>query len=218
VTTIRSDPVLLRFDRGERVLHWVNATLFGILLATASALYVPAISAAFGRRELVKTVHVYAGLALPFPIVATYVGRRWGAAFRADVRRLNRWSADDRRWMRAMGRLPLLRLGKFNPGQKLNAAFTAGAIVVMLATGAIMRWPSRWPVAYRTGATFVHDWVFLALAVTITGHILFALNDQESLGSMRGGRISARWARHHAPVWFEEETGLPAHRSPSERD
>ena len=33
-----------------------------------------------------------------------------------------------------------VRLGKFNPGQKLNAAFIAGAAIVMLATGSIMKW------------------------------------------------------------------------------
>lgn len=196
---------VVRFDLGERVLHWTNATLFGVVMATAAALYVPAISAAIGRREVVKTIHVYAGLALPFPIVATLLAGRWGAGFRADVRRLNRWSAQDRKWMRARGRSSSARLGKFNPGQKLNASFTAGAIVVMLATGSIMRWPNRWPVAYRTGATFVHDWVFIALAVTITGHILFAVNDPDALASMRTGRISTAWARRHAPRWLEEE-------------
>lgn len=201
-----SDPAeVVRFDFGERVLHWMNATLFGVVMATAAALYVPAISAAVGRREVVKTVHVYAGLALPVPILATLLAGRWGKAFRADVRRLNRWSAEDRTWMRARGRSSSARLGKFNPGQKLNAAFTAGAIVVMLATGSIMRWPQAWPVAYRTGATFVHDWVFLALAVTITGHILFAVNDPDALASMRTGRISTAWAKRHAPRWLDEE-------------
>ena len=184
----------------------MNATLFGFVMATAAALYVPPISAAIGRREIVKTIHVYAGIALPFPILAALLAGPWGAAFRADVRRLNRWSPADRAWMRAVGRTGPARLGKFNPGQKLNAAFTAGAIVVMLATGSIMRWPGWWPVAYRTGATFVHDWVFIALVVTITGHIAFAVNDPDSLASMRTGRISTAWARRHAPRWLDEES------------
>ena len=130
---------------------------------------------------------------------------RWGRQFRADVRRLNRWNDDDRRWLRTLGRDIKVRLGKFNPGQKLNAAFTAGAIPVMLATGLIMRFPNQWPLSWRTGATFVHDWMFLALAVTITGHILFALNDPLALRSMVRGRIPASWARRHAPRWLEEE-------------
>jgi len=40
---------------------------------------------------------------------------------------------------------------QFNPGQKLNAAFTGAAIVVMLATGSVMQWFRALPrlVAYR---------------------------------------------------------------------
>ena len=204
-TTRRSDPPLLRFDRGERVLHWTNAVLFLTVLGTGAALYVPQLSVLVKRRHLVKDIHVYAGILLPVPLTATLLAGRWGRQLRADVRRLNRWNTDDRRWLRTLGRDLKVRLGKFNPGQKLNAAFTAGAIPVMLATGLIMRFPNEWPLSWRTGATFVHDWIFLALAVTITGHILFALNDPLSLRSMVRGWIPASWARRHAPRWLDEE-------------
>ena len=203
---------LLRFDLAERGLHWTNATLFAVMMATAMALYVPSISAAVGRREVVKTIHVWTGLALPVPVVLSVSLRRWGAGLRRDLRRLNRWTADDGRWLRALGRNPFTRLGKFNPGQKLNAAFTGGAILVMVATGSIMRWPNAFRLSWRTGATFVHDWVFVALFVAITGHVLLATADRESLRSMWKGWISGRWARRHAPVWYEEMTGLPADR------
>jgi formate dehydrogenase subunit gamma len=95
---------------------------------------------------VVKTIHVYAGLLLPFPLVVGVVGGRFGRRLRADLGRLNRWIADDaawfraRQWRRSASRAGGIELGKFNPGQKLNAAFTAGAIIVMLATGSIMRW------------------------------------------------------------------------------
>jgi formate dehydrogenase subunit gamma len=200
----RSD--LVRFDRGERVLHWTNATLFLTLLITGASLYVPALSEVVARRHLLKTIHVYAGLALPVPLLLTVMARRWGRGFRADVRRLNRWTKDDRMWLRSRGRDQRARIGKFNAGQKLNAAFTAGAIPVMLATGIILRWPNPWQLSYRTGATFVHDWIFIGLAFTVTGHILFALNDSQSLRSMVRGTISKGWARRHAPRWYEEMT------------
>jgi len=205
-TTSRSEARLLRFDRGERLLHWSNAVLFLTLLITGASLYVPQLSEIVKRRHLVKEIHVYAGVLLPVPLVLTLLSGRWGRAFRADVRRLNRWSADDRRWLRTRGRDRKVRIGKFNAGQKLNAAFTAGAIPVMLATGIILRWPNPWQLSYRTGATFVHDWIFIGLAFTVTGHILFALNDSQSLRSMVRGTISKGWARRHAPRWYEEMT------------
>ena len=204
---------LLRFDRVERALHWINATLFAVLMVTAAALYVPDISAMVGRRELVKTIHVYAGLALPVPLLLAALAPRWGRGFRADIRRLNRWSPADRQWLRQRGwrsgrwrssGASGVALGKFNTGQKINAAFTVGAILLMLATGSIMRWYKPWPLRWRTGATFVHDWIAIALFCAITGHILMAVGDPDSLRSMIGGQISRTWAREHAPLWLEE--------------
>jgi formate dehydrogenase subunit gamma len=194
---------LVRFDVAERVLHWVNAVLFLTLLATASILYVGPLSAAVGRRELVRQVHVWSGLALPVPLLVAVAGR-WGKRLRQDISRLNRWTADDRRWLRSVGRDPYVRLGKFNPGQKLNAAFTAGAIVVMLGTGSVMNWFHYFPVDWRTGATFVHDWLAVAIFVVVVGHIGTALADPDALGGMLRGSIDARWAKERRPRWYEE--------------
>ena len=183
-TTTPTSERALRFDRIERAVHWSNALLFGVCIVTAAMLYVGPLSGIVGQRDIVKAVHVWAGVLLPVPLLLGWLS----PMFRADVGRLNRWSADDKRWLRTFGRDPLVELGKFNPGQKLNAAFTAGAIVVMLATGYIMRWFDPFPLAWRTGATFVHDWLAAALLVTITGHIVFALRDGDSLRAMFRGR------------------------------
>jgi formate dehydrogenase subunit gamma len=206
-TTSRSDTRVLRFDRGERVLHWANAVLLLTLLVTGAALYVPQLSEIFKRRHLIEQIHVWCGVMLPVPLALTLLSGPWGRGFRADVRRLNRWSADDRRWLRTRGRDPRVRNGKFNAGQKLNAAFVGGAIPLMLATGLIMNFPKHFPLAWRTGATFVHDWVFLALALIVTGHILFAVNDPLALRSMLRGWVPESWARRHAPRWLEETRG-----------
>src|SRR4051794_32578059 len=96
--------VIQRFDRVERYIHWANATLFGVMVATGATLYIGAIEQLVGRRELVKTVHVYAGLLLPVPVLAGFLLPRLGRAFRADARRLNRFSGDDGRWLRTFGR------------------------------------------------------------------------------------------------------------------
>jgi len=209
-TTRPPDTRVPRFDRGERALHWANAVLFLTLLVTGASLYVPQLSEIVKRRHLVKEIHVYAGVLLPVPLLLTALSGPWGRAFRADARRLNRWNADDRRWLRSRGRDRRVRLGKFNAGQKLNAAFTAGAIPVMLATGLIMRFPGHFPLSWRTGATFVHDWTFLGLAVSITGHVLFAVNDPDALRSMVRGWIPSSWAARHAPRWLEEIGEPPA--------
>lgn len=204
------EPDLERFDRVERVVHWVTATLFLMLMLTGAALYAGPLSAVVGRRELVRNVHVISGIALPIPLLLAILGR-WGAALRRDLGSINRWIADDRLWLRRRTR-STARLGKFNPGQKLNATFLGAAIFLMLGTGIIMKWFEPFPLSWRTGATFVHDWVALGIWLAVGGHILFALRDADALGSMRRGTISARWARTKRPRWYEAETGNSAER------
>ena len=198
----KPEPPLLRFARRERTLPWVNATLCGILMLTGAALYAGPVSALVGNREVVRTIHVYSGILLPVPLLLSVLGRR-GARLRTDLGRLNRWSRDDARWFRKRQRAGVV-LGKFNPGQKLNATFIAGAAIVMLGTGSIMKWFDLFPLDWRTGATFVHDWFALGIWAAVIGHILFAVKDGDALDSMIGGTVPAAWARTKAPLWYEE--------------
>lgn len=196
---------VVRFDAAERWLHWANAVLFLVLIATAAALYLDPVSRLVGRRTLVRDVHVYAGLLLPVPFALAFGWSR-SARLRDDVRRLNRWTADDVRWFRSWGRDPYVRLGKFHPGQKLNAAVTVGAIPVMLGTGAVMRWFTPFPLAWRTGATFVHDWMAVVVFAFALGHITKALSDRAALRAMVTGDVDVEWARAHRPRWHDELT------------
>jgi formate dehydrogenase subunit gamma len=199
---VAGEAPILRFDRVERAVHWVNATLFGTLMLTGAALYAGPISTLVGNREVVRFIHVWSGLLLPVPLLIGVLGRH-GTRLRTDLGRLNRWTRDDRRWFRRAHRRDVA-LGKFNPGQKLNAAFIAGAAVVMIVTGSIMKWFSLFPLDWRTGATFVHDWFALGIWVAVLGHIVFALRDGDALESMLNGSVPARWARTKAPLWYEE--------------
>lgn len=200
--TIVSDR-LLRFDRPERNVHWCTASLVGMCLLTAAALYVPGIAALVGRREVVKDIHVIAGLAIPLPFLIVRLGP-WLSSLAADVRRLNRFDDEDRRWLRSVGRDPFVSNGKFNAGQKLNAAFTLGALLLLLTTGSIMKWFGPFPLTWRTGATFVHDWTAFTLLIVLIGHVAKAFGDREALGAMRHGTVSRRWASKKAPRWLVE--------------
>jgi formate dehydrogenase subunit gamma len=111
---------------------------------------------------------------------------------------------DDRRWLLSLGRRARDRMGKFNAGQKLNAIFVAGSIPVMLATGAIMRWFDPFPLAWRTGATFVHDWIALVLLVVVVGHVGKALAEPIALRAMARGTVSAAHAERRHPRWWAE--------------
>jgi formate dehydrogenase subunit gamma len=199
-----ADPLVRRFSPGERWVHRSTAVLVGVLLVTAAILYLAPLSQLVGRRHLVATVHVYAGLALPLPFLVGWVR---SAALRADVRRLNRFLPTDWAWLRSRdrrsGRIPV---GKFNAGQKLNGAFTLGAIVVMLMTGTVMHWTSWFPLSWRTGATFVHDWLAFGVFVVVAGHTWMASNDPVARLGMRTGWVPRSWARREHGAWTPDAT------------
>jgi formate dehydrogenase subunit gamma len=199
---------ILRFDRVQRAAHWANAVLFGILMLTALPLYFSGLSTEIGRRVLVENIHVWTGVVLPVPLVISLLGP-WGARMRRDLRRINRWTKDEVKWLRSLGWNAPRVVDKFNPGQKLNAIFIGGSIVIMLATGFIMKWFRFFPIGWRTGATFVHDVLAFAIFAVVIGHILFAVAHPESLRSMIKGWVTETWAARHAPGWLREETSEP---------
>jgi formate dehydrogenase subunit gamma len=195
---MRPAELLERFSAAERWVHRTTAALMAVCVATAAVLYIGPLSIAVGRRHLVEYVHVYSGIALPVPLVLGWLS----ASLRRDAGLLNRLTRDDWRWLgsrrRRDGRIVV---GKFNAGQKLNAAFTVGSILVMLGTGVVMRYANGWPVHYRTGATFVHDWLAYGIVAVLAGHLYFAARDPQARRGMRTGRVRRDWARREHAGW-----------------
>lgn len=190
-----------RFTRAVRWVHRTTALLMGVCVVTAAFLYIPEFAQLVGRRELVVRVHEWAGLALPVPVLAGLASR----AFRADLGHLNRFGPHDRRWLRAALRRDKRRqsrpAAKFNAGQKVYAAWIAGASLVMLGTGLLMWFTHLTPIMWRTNATFVHDWLALTIGVVLAGHIGMALADPEARRGMRTGSVSREWAEREHRLW-----------------
>ena len=182
-------------------MHRSFGILMGVCLVTAAVLYNGSIMMAVGHRHLVETVHVWSGLALPVPMLAGALS----AAYRSDVRRLNRFTPADWAWLRSkdrrQGRIPV---GKFNAGQKINAWLVAGSTGVLLGTGVVMYWTGLVRLSWRSGATFVHDWFALGLGLLVIGHIAYAIRDPEARRGMRTGRVARSWARGEHGAWVDE--------------
>jgi formate dehydrogenase subunit gamma len=202
----RAGRTIERFTRAERYVHRATATLMLTLIATGAVLYLPSLSVRIGHRPVIALIHLYSGFALPIPMAAGLLSR----AYRADVRRLNRHTEVDREWLRnrawkaGRARELKLQIGKFNAGQKLNAAFQCGAILVMAGTGTLMWFPHLVGVSARTGATFVHDWLALAIGFVVVGHVWFAVNDRQARVGMRTGWVTRSWAEREHPAWAAE--------------
>lgn len=198
---------VLRFARAVRWCHRATAVLMALCVGTALCLYVPGLAQLAGRRALMVTVHEWSGLLLPAPLLLGLASR----ALRADLRRLNRFGPHDRRWLRRArrARRPYPPLGedwgrdagKFNAGQKVFAAWIAGAVLVMAGTGLIMWFTGLTPLVWRTSATFVHDWLALAVGAALAAHVGMAVVHPEARRAMRTGRADRAWARREHALW-----------------
>jgi formate dehydrogenase subunit gamma len=200
---------LLRFTPAERWVHRCTAALMLTCIATAACLYLPQLAELVGRRRLLVVVHEWSGLLLPVPLLLGLAS----PALRRDLGRLNRFLPHDRQWLRAVLRRGHHRpAGKFNAGQKLYAGWIAGAVVVMLGTGLMMWFTHLAPLVWRTGATFVHDWLALAIGIVVLGHVYMAVNDPQARRGMRTGRVDRLWATREHPQWEPDQDDQPRAR------
>ena len=196
---------LLRFDRVQRAVHWVNATLFFILIFTAIPLYFGSFFGLVLPRHLIEQIHLWTGLSLAVPVIISLLGP-WGEAMRQDILRINYWTRDEILWLRTLGKSKL-EADKFNPGQKLNAIFVGASILVMLVTGSMLQWFRFFPVSFRSGATFVHDIFAWLIFIVVAGHIVMALTHRDALRSIFSGWVTESWAKRHAGRWLKEQRG-----------
>ncbi|MGY0489366.1 cytochrome b/b6 domain-containing protein [Streptomyces sp. WG-D5] len=213
-TATRPEPHdrIRRFSTAERWIHRTTGSLMLVCLLTAACLYVAPLAQLVGRRHLMVTLHEWSGISLPLPFLVGLLSR----AFRADLRRLNRFAAYDRQWLRAARRRltsPAARpAGKFNAGQKLYAGWIAGAVLVMMFTGLLMWFMGLLPFISRTSAIFVHDLMAWAITLAVLAHMRKARQDPEALLGMRTGYVSRAWARRHHANWLREAPAETATR------
>ncbi|MFJ3672492.1 cytochrome b/b6 domain-containing protein [Streptomyces sp. NPDC090106] len=194
-----------RFTTAERWVHRATGCLMLVCLVTAACLYLGPLALLVGRRHLMVTLHEWSGIMLPLPFLLGLLS----PAFRADLRRINRFAVYDRQWLRAVRRRrmsPEARpAGKFNAGQKLYAGWIAGAVLVMMSTGLLMWFTGLLPLISRTSAIFVHDLLAWAITFVVLGHMRKAHEDPEARLGMRTGYVSRAWARRYHSRWLGEE-------------
>lgn len=192
-----------RFSRTERTIHWVHAAAFFVLLGSGLVLYVPRLSELVGRRPLLKDIHFNTGLAWMVAIALVIaLGDRSG--LRQTLRELDGFDRDDRLWLR---RLPRPQ-GRFNAGQKLNAALTA-AFALLFAVSGLLLWYGERNNSFRFASTILlHDGLMYVSVVLLVGHLYLALiypSTKHALRGMTTGSVRRDWARQHHGKWIEQQ-------------
>ncbi len=202
-----------RFSRSERAIHWIHAAAFFVLLGSGLVLYLPSL-AGIGNRAFVKDVHLYTAIAWALALLAVVLfGDRRG--LRRTLNALDGFDVDDRLWLR---RYPT-RQGRFNAGQKLNAAVTA-AFAVLFAVSGILLWYGERDTRFRFAGTIVlHDGLMWISLVLLAGHLYLSLIYPRTRHSLRGivrGDVEVQWAWRHHPKWVQEVLGSAQERSEEE--
>jgi formate dehydrogenase subunit gamma len=192
-----------RFSRTERLLHWVNAAGFFVLLVSGLMLYLPSLAVLVGRRPLVKDVHFWSGIGWVTALaLVALLGDRRGLL--RTARELDRFDRDDGRWLTGLGRAPQ---GRFNAGQKLNAALTAALALLFLVSGLLL-WLGERDTRFRFASTVVlHDGLMYVSVILLVGHLYLALIHPATRHALRGmttGTVDAEWAHAHHRNWKPE--------------
>jgi formate dehydrogenase subunit gamma len=195
-----------RFTVTERLLHWVHAAAFFVLLGSGLVLYIPALSRAIGRRPLLKDIHFWTGVswAVALTLIILLGNRR---ALARTIREIDVFDRDDRRFLAGNTRVPQ---GRFNAGQKVNAILTA-AFAVLFAISGFLLWYGERDTRFRLpGTVFLHDSLMYVSLVLVTGHLYLALIHPTTRHSLRGmttGKVREDWARRHHAKWAGELDG-----------
>jgi formate dehydrogenase subunit gamma len=192
-----------RFSRTERALHWANALGFFVLLGSGLVLYLPSLSELVGRRPLVKDVHFWSGIGwVSLLALIVLLGDRRGLL--RTAREIDRFDPEDVGWL--LGRRPAPP-GRFNAGQKVNAALTAALTVLFLVSGLLL-WLGERDTRFRLASTvLVHDGLMFVALALLLGHLYLAVVHPATRHALRGitvGAVREDWARRHHPRWKPE--------------
>ncbi len=210
-----------RFAVAERLSHWLYALFFIVAFITGLLMWIPATRIWLaGTRYTLSQYHGYIGAAmviLPLLLFLVIDGRRLGR----DVREVDAWSRDDRRWFWLALRGYTLRgrlmpaQGRFNAGQKLNVVLVAAMAVGFAATGGILMHKQDVPPWLVSRALWLHAFLAVCAIALFAGHlahVFLTKHGRTYLAGMIRGWIPEELARERHLRWWLSETG----RSPGD--
>ena len=194
-----------RFTLTERLLHWVHASAFFVLLGSGLILYIPDLSTSVGDRPLIKDVHFLTAVswAGAMVLIAVLGNRR---ALLRTVREIDLFDRDDRRFL--AGRIGSPQ-GRFNSGQKVNAIVTAAFAVLFFISGMLLWLGERNTDIRLEGTLYLHDALMYLSVVIVVGHLYLGLINRSTRHALRGitlGSVRADWASAHHAKWLDEAT------------
>lgn len=202
-----------RFVLAERLAHWLYALFFLVAFVSGVLMWAPATRDWMGgARYTVSRYHAFIGAAmvlLPLLVMLVLDRRR----LRDDLREVDVWSREDRRWLALALKGYTLRgrtmppQGRLNAGQKVNVILVAAMAVGFAATGGILMHKTGLPSWLVSRALWLHGFLAVAAFALFLGHLAHVLvtrHGRHYLAGMVRGRIPEWLAQERHLRWWEE--------------
>ena len=210
---------VLRFARGEMMLHWAVAVPFMICFVTGVAMKVfYNLHSGSLFREVLSLLHRVSGGCLAV-LPALAVARNWRdyKLLIDNVKIGFSWTIDDLKWLFLVGpatvskNIVLPEQRKFNAAERLNFMMVMVTYPLFVATGVVL---------WAQGVDHFFPWLLhismsLMAPLLMMGHIYMAVvnpSTRVGLSGMITGRVDRDWAKHHYTRWYNEqfeEDGTP---------
>jgi len=210
---------ILRFARGEMLLHWAIALPFMTCFVTGAIVK-------FGYnlhsdslfREVLQFLHRVAGGCLAvLPALAILHTWRDYKKHLYNIKIGFSWTIDDLKWLFLFGpstvnkKIVLPEQRKFNAAERLNFMMVMVTYPLFVATGVFL---------WTHGVDHFLPWVLhvsmsLVAPLLMFGHIYMAVvnpSTKVGLSGMFSGHVDREWAKHHYQIWYRdhfEEDGTP---------
>ena len=218
---------ILRFARGEMMLHWSIAVPFLICFVTGVTMkifYNLHSDSLF--REVLSFLHrVSGGCLAVFPALA--IARNW-RDYKVHIYNVKvgfSWTIDDLKWLFLVGpatvskRIVLPEQRKFNAAERMNFMMVMLTYPLFIGTGAFLWWHG----VDHFVPWIIHISLSLVAPLLMMGHIYMAVvnpSTRVGLSGMITGRVDKEWAKHHYKRWYHEhfeDDGTPKSPGPAGR-
>lgn len=200
----KSELVIQRYRKVERVNHWVTAGCFVLLAISGLAFFYPAffwLTGIFGTPQLARMLHPWIGVVMFISFTLMFF-----RYFRHNF--INR---EDVTWLTSVGDILKGRavgdVGKYNGGQKAMFWLMSICMLVLLITG-LLAWHTYFgevvSIPVKRAALLLHAASALVLIAGIIVHVYAAIWVQGTIRAMVEGVVTQAWARTHHPRWYRE--------------
>ncbi len=201
---------VLRYSVGPRIVHWMMALSFLLLLFTGMVIFLPFLShyASGGNSRLLHRIG--AVIYMSIPVIYLFVDRK---ALKELLWDSFHYDRDDMKWLAHVYRYfmghaaEMPPQGRLNAGQKLHHAGVVIFSAFIVISGLILWFGKGYMGPINLGiAAIFHDVSMLVLTVLLVGHLYFTFV-YKALSGMTSGYIEEEDALLEHPKWVEE---LPA--------